>query len=197
MTLTLKTLRASAAVAAFLSLSASAGAADPPKAALPPAATPKQASGNPTWDQLPATVREVLKRELGTTAAPDKLSAKTDKDGRLEYRASAVVGSKQIEVRVTDSGTVTRKREKEELGAAGLPNPIAAAARRELGKAQIVKAEKRNKDGEVTFTIAAETKDRAIELRLKGDGSFVDKREEQKKPDDRTPAVTTAGAVKK
>ncbi len=178
-----------------LALVASAQAAPVP--AAPAAMAPKPAV---TWDQFPPAVKATIQKEIGALPIMDKLSKKPDKDGKMEYGAGADVGKKNIKVKVAENGMLIQRREKEDIGPAGVPKLIEKAAKKELGKSPILTAAKLTKDAEVSYQMTAETKDRTLELTLAGDGSFMGKTEAKKKADQTTTTTTTTtppGGAKK
>lgn len=174
---------------------APASAAPPAPAAVPTAAAPSEKKPEVTWEGLPGAVRDAIKREFGSTTPPEKLKAKPGKDGSLEYSAGGDVGVRKVSLKVSASGSVISKREKETLDAKKLPKAIAAAIKKETGGAQVLEAVKDTKDGEVEYAIKAETKARKIQLTLAGNGAFIDKKE--KRTEEAAAAKAAPGPAKK
>jgi hypothetical protein len=173
--------------AAMAALCLNVHAAEPAKAPATPAAQPAAVvKPTLTLDQVPAAVRVAITREIGGTATDLKLDKKT-KDGKTEFSFAGDLGKKNVKGTLKEDGSLIKKREKEELGAAGLPKPILKVAKRELKGAKILSASRSTKHtGEVSYSIKAETKDRTVDLSLDGDGTFDSKTEEKKKPEQKT-----------
>lgn len=172
-------LLVSSIVGAWLCLALSSASAAPPTAR--PAAMPA-VPGAVTWEQFPTPVRETIKRELnGIMPAPDKLMAKVNKKGEVEYGATAEINNKEIHVRVVGNGKLVGKREKEDIDAAKLPKPVTASVKRELGMAKVLTASKTVNNGKISYTVTGETNDRSVEVVVSEDGGFLRKEEAKKK----------------
>lgn len=170
------------------------------KAALAAAAAPQASrnSGKLAWAQFPAPVRETIQKEMGVVPQDGALGNKTLKNGKIEYRASVTIDKRKVRLRVSDTGGILYERHDEDLGPDGLPKPILKAAKSELGgKPKILAASRTTKDGEVRYDIEAETGERAIELRLAQDGSFLRRREEAKKSPAAAPVAGRTTATTK
>lgn len=143
-------------------------------------------------DQLPPPVLATMKRELGNQLAKEpRLKKRITREGTFEYRVSGETSTGEVDLELTSTGALTRK--KEVLTPDATPKDILAVSKREFGVLPVNEIARVTKAGEVTYEVDAEAADRRVDLVFTAEGGLKRKVEEWKDPRP-SPTVTAPPA---
>jgi hypothetical protein len=143
-----------------------------------------------TLSEVPAPVREGIKKELGGDASGEtRVKRRLGKDGAPEYHVDRQASDTKIHYDFSEAGALVRRRD--ELSGAAVPKVIADVVSRELGVLPVREIARLAQGSTVSYEVEAGTDDHEVDLLMTPEGGLLRRNEKW-----RTPKMPPAGAAK-